>query len=269
VQTGRWCLNRVFLSDRVRWFLQRSIAIALAVILMTQAATLTAAQDLLPQPDEILPTLQAHPLPVSLTQWQPIQLDDYFSQITATPAGYLMWSEFPIRVFIEPISASEPATPRAQEWILAVTHAVQEWNLYLPLIIVEDLEAANITIWRRSPPLNLSRAAGGITELRARSAQTRYELLIDRRSTPAILTHRLQILLRPSQTAAYIQAAARHELGHALGIWGHSPLATDALYFSQVRTPSAISSRDINTLKRIYEQPTRLGWSVEPVSMNH
>ena len=35
---------------------------------------------------------------------------------------------------------------------------------------------------------------------------------------------------------------------------------TDVLYFSQVRNPPAISARDVNTLKRVYEQPTRLGW---------
>jgi predicted Zn-dependent protease len=34
------------------------------------------------------------------------------------------------------------------------------------------------------------------------------------------------------------------------------------MYFSQVREPPPISARDINTLKRIYQQPTRLGWPV-------
>jgi predicted Zn-dependent protease len=248
--------------------LATTLAIILATVLIAQATTRIMAQDLPPQLDEILPTLQPHPLPLSLAQWQPVQSDNYFSQISSTPVGYLVWSEFPIKVFIEPTSENEPATNHAQEWILAATRAVQEWNLYLPLMIVEDSEVADITIWRRSPPL-ISRAAGTDIDLRARSAETRYELFIDRLSTPAILAHRFQILLRPGQTATYLQAAARHELGHALGIWGHSPLQTDALYFSQVRSPSAISSRDINTLKRIYEQPTCLGWSVEPVSMNH
>ncbi|MFN4955672.1 MAG: peptidase, partial [Aphanizomenon sp.] len=34
------------------------------------------------------------------------------------------------------------------------------------------------------------------------------------------------------------------------------------MYFSQVRNPPFISVRDVNTLKRVYEQPTGLGWSV-------
>jgi len=47
-----------------------------------------------------------------------------------------------------------------------------------------------------------------------------------------------------------------------LGIWGHSLLQTDIMYFSQVRKPPFISIRDVNTLKRVYEQPTSLGWSI-------
>ncbi|MFM6754387.1 MAG: peptidase, partial [Dolichospermum sp.] len=77
-----------------------------------------------------------------------------------------------------------------------------------------------------------------------------------------ILYHRFTILLSPSQTGEYVLSAARHELGHALGIWGHSLSPTDTMYFSQVRNPPLISVRDVNTLKRIYEQSTSLGWSV-------
>jgi len=72
----------------------------------------------------------------------------------------------------------------------------------------------------------------------------------------------MTIYIRPDQAIEYLQAAARHELGHALGIWGHSPQPTDALYASQVRNPAKISARDLNTLKRVYEQPTRLGWEM-------
>lgn len=262
LQMGHWGWNRGFQRNRVRLFLQRSIAVVIVVLI--EAASLTAAQDLLPQSDEVLPALQPHSLPTSLVEWRSIQSDDYFSQISPTPAGYLVWSRFPIKIFIQPASEHDPIA-RTQEWISAVDDAVQEWHTYLPLTIVEAPEAADIVVWRRSPPLR-SRVVGVTTELRARSAETRYELFVDRVSVPAILAHRCQILLRPGQTATYIRAAARHELGHALGLWGHSPSETDALYFSQVRNPALISARDINTLKRIYQQPTRLGWSVEPIS---
>jgi len=206
---------------------------------------------------ETLPSPQIHSLPPSLARWQSsAQMGDYFSEIRSVEVGYLIWSHFPITVYIEP--ATHLASDRSQEWTEAVARAVHEWAVYLPLEIVDSSESVDIAIWRRSPSLRIEQDRSP----RARSAETRYEIYIDRRVSPAILSHHFTILLRPSQTTAYIQAATRHELGHALGIWGHSPLETDALYFSQVRNPPPISPRDVNTLKHIYEQPTRLGWPV-------
>lgn len=193
-----------------------------------------------------------HPLPPTLAQWQDqTNSGDYFSQVTPTQVGYLIWSKFPVRVYVETPKAVN--TPQAQTWVNSVLQAVAEWNNYLPLKVVEQPEIADIKILRKAPPLEIS-PIGNIP--RARSAEARYELY----TSSNILCHRFTILLSPSQTGNYIQAAIRHELGHALGIWGHSQLQTDALYFSQVRQPPPISPRDVNTLKRIYEQPTSLGW---------
>ncbi|MCC5609053.1 peptidase [Nostoc sp. CHAB 5834] len=193
-----------------------------------------------------------HPLPPTLAQWQDrTNSGDYFSQVTTTPVGYLVWSQFPVRVYVElPISISEK---QAQAWVNGVLQGVQEWSNYLPITIVKHPEIADITIARKAPPLQIS---PGSNITRARSAQTTYELYTSNK----VLFHRFTILLSPSQTGEYLIAAARHEFGHALGIWGHSPRQTDALYFSQVRNPSPISTRDVNTLKRVYEQPTNLGW---------
>ncbi|MBN3887872.1 MAG: peptidase [Nostoc sp. JL31] len=198
--------------------------------------------------------LKPHPLPTTLAQWQDnTNSGDYFSQITTTQVGYLVWSQFPIRVYVEPPKAI--SKEQAKAWVNGVLQGVQEWSTYLPLTVVEQPEIADITIARKAPPLQIS---PGSNIPRARSAQTTYELYTSNK----VLSHRFTILLSPSQTGEYLIAAARHEFGHALGIWGHSPLQTDALYFSQVRNPPPISPRDVNTLKRVYEQPTTLGWSL-------
>ncbi|YAF93796.1 MAG: peptidase [Nodularia sp. CChRGM 3473] len=199
-------------------------------------------------------TPKAHPLPSTLAQWQDnLNNGDYFAQVATTQVGYLIWSQFPIQVYVElPKAVSDT---QAQAWVNGVLQAVKEWNAYLPLKVIEQPDIADITIVRKAPPL-LIPCGGHIP--RARSAETRYELY----TRNNILSHRFTILLSPSQTGVYLQAAARHELGHALGIWGHSSLQTDALYFSQVRNPPPISPRDVNTLKRVYEQPTSLGWPI-------
>jgi predicted Zn-dependent protease len=144
--------------------------------------------------------------------------------------------------------------------------AVEEWSVYLPLEVVLEPAGADISILRSRPPLQASfnSETGKFNIPRARSAETRYEFYLRQGIDTAqdILFQRFTIQLSPDQADNYTLATARHELGHALGIWGHSPLETDTMYFSQVSNPPPISTRDINTLKRVYEQPTRLGWSL-------
>lgn len=211
-----------------------------------------------------LPAPQTHALPATLAKWQDASNSgDYFSEVKPTPLGYLVWSQLPVKVYVAypPSSESSSSAEQAQQWMSAVLQAVQEWAVYLPLRVVEQPETADITISRTQPSVRASfnRKTGEFQLPRARSAETRYEFYVN---SKGLLSHKLTIQLSPTQTGKYIQAAARHELGHALGIWGHSPVETDALYFSQVRNPPAISPRDVNTLKRVYQQPTQLGWSL-------
>lgn len=205
---------------------------------------------------ENLPPLKVHPLPVTLAEWQDLNHSgDYFDRVEVQDVGYLLWWRFPIRVYVEdsqnnPRSGVVEPYHRSRDWVKTVLDAVWEWDAYLPLEVVDNSEVADIKIFNKQPPLEPG-------NLRARSAETRYQLYRDENG---VLSHRFTIWLSPTQVGKYIPAAARHEFGHALGIWGHSPVSNDVMYFSQVAEPPPISTRDINTLKHIYLQPTRLGW---------
>ncbi|KAM3098357.1 peptidase [Phormidesmis sp. 146-12] len=204
----------------------------------------------------LLPAPQVHPLPRTLAQQGDRSQGDYFDQIQKTQPEYLVWSQFPIAVYIEPVTDGDK---RAQAWVKAVQTAIQEWTVFLPLQTVSEPDQADIQVLRSSIPLR----SQNLRTARVRSAETRYELYTKQISnSSAILAHRCTVIVKPNQAIDYVLASARHELGHALGIWGHSPLQTDALYFSQVRNPPLISPRDVNTLKRVYEQPTRSGWPI-------
>ncbi|MGI0490234.1 hypothetical protein ACN4EG_00365 [Alkalinema pantanalense CENA528] len=216
-----------------------------------------------PAPDPTsLPELQVHPLPPPLASWND-RSGDYFDQVQSLPIGALIWSQFPVPVYVEPAKSQAE-----QVWQDQVQQAVRDWNAYLPLALTDDRTQAEIQIQRTSLPLKWTPGSREIP--RVRMAETRYELYWQKTesspvpSSPAMnqpkLCHRCTIAIRSGQPKDTLLAAARHELGHALGIWGHSPQETDVLYFSQVKHPPSISPRDVNTLKRVYEQPTRLGW---------
>jgi predicted Zn-dependent protease len=191
-----------------------------------------------------------HDLPQTLAQWNEAKtVGDYFDQVRPVKVGALVWSNLPIRVYIEPAPTGTLMKPEV--WQTAISQAVKEWQPYLSLKLVNAASEADIRVSASSPPQKHG--------ARVRSAETSYELYVGEHQT---LAHRVAVRIRPSQTSQYLTAAARHELGHALGIWGHSLNPTDVMYFAQVRTPPGISARDINTLKRVYLQPTKLGWPV-------
>jgi hypothetical protein len=49
---------------------------------------------------------------------------------------------------------------------------------------------------------------------------------------------------------AYVRRVIMHELGHALGIWGHSPNPGDVM--SEDPSPARVSIADVNTLRLAY-----------------
>lgn len=250
--------------NRWRWLKwQKFVVLAIASLLtIFILGTTILAQ---PKLSDDFPLPEIHSLPESLAKWQDkSDSGDYFNLVNRTPLGYLVWSQFPVTIFLEqPASFSNSAADkRYREWVLAVKKAIAEWNVYLPLQEIAQREEADIVVLRSQPARKAK--FNPDTQLydlpRAVTAETSYKFYL--RSNPAILAHKMKIEVSPNYAGIALLATIRHELGHALGIWGHSKNESDALYFSQVSDPCAISSRDINTLKKIYQQPTRLGWKL-------
>jgi predicted Zn-dependent protease len=243
--------------SRIKRKIVTIIAICLTCLISAQAvSSQTPDIDNLPPP-------KVHTLPQSLALWEQKNQGDYFAQIETTPLGYLVWSEFPLKVYVD----SEPpentaASQRFQEWTAAAKKAIAEWNIYLPLQEVADKVTADILVLRTSPEraVKLNPDTGLYDIPRAVAAQTNYQFYLT--EEPTAIAFRMTMEVSPNFAGVSLLATIRHEFGHALGIWGHSPEPGDALYFSQVSDPPSISARDINTLKKIYQQPTRLGWKI-------
>jgi predicted Zn-dependent protease len=239
-----------------------AIAICLIILISHQAAYSNVRSQ--PQDTSNLPPLKVHALPKFLATWQKNNQGDYFNQIESTPLGYLVWSQFPLKIYVDSVTPENTAAnQRFQQWTIAARKAIAEWNVYLPLQEVREKDIADILVLRSQPEraTKLNPDTGLYDIPRAVTAQTKYKFYLTAES--AAIAPRMTVQVSPNFTGVALLATIRHELGHALGIWGHSPKSVDALYFSQVSNPPAISKRDINTLKKIYQQPTRLGWKIQ------
>lgn len=209
-----------------------------------------------------LPPLRKYPVPALIQQAirslpAPAQTSaDYFDQIQMTHVGALLWSNFPVTVAIDPQGNDR--------WQQAVRSAVADWQPYFSLQIVEvsgpdEFESVSkqVNIAIRATRFKLTRPPGSRELPRFRAAEARYSIQFNTQSNQ--LQHQMTIALAPGQADGVLRSAARHELGHAIGLWGHSQDPSDVMYFEQVKTPPKISDRDLRTLHRVYEQQTRLG----------
>jgi predicted Zn-dependent protease len=249
----------------IAFLLRFVIAVCLMCFIPSQAVSSQP-----PDPDN-LPSLKVHTLPQSLALWEQNNQGDYFDQIETTPLGYLVWSKFPLKIYVDSVTPENTAAnQRFQQWTATARKAIAEWNVYIPLQEVQTKDTADILILRSTPTrkVKLNPETGLYNIPRAVAAQTNYEFYLTpkpeaiEKRTRRVITLRMTMEVSPNFTGTSLLGTLRHELGHALGIWGHSPKPDDALYFSQVSDPASISPRDINTLKKIYQQPTRLGWKI-------
>jgi predicted Zn-dependent protease len=188
----------------------------------------------------------------------PIARDDsdYFDAIQPIPQGYLIWPERPVQVYVEPAaSGTSAAAQQSRRWFEAVQGAIADWSPHMPLIITPDRDSAHIRVLRAMPPLRWP-AVGS----RARNAETRFRIFwrVKNDGGDRCFWQQQTVYLGDRQGSELLRGTARHELGHALGLWGHSLNPEDALYETQVGIPPQISIRDRNTLNRLNQQTTGL-----------
>lgn len=183
---------------------------------------------------------------------------NYFDRITPSPQGYLLWSDWPVQVYLEPspVELGTAAAQRQAIWQIQAEAAIADWSRYLPLEMAGEQAQAQIVILRRQPPLRWE--SGQLS--RARHGETRFRITPDRDAQgQPCLRHQQTVYVGDRQGPKQLRGTLRHELGHALGLWGHSPNPDDALYGGQIADPPEISQSDLNTLGQLYGQPTRLG----------
>ena len=165
------------------------------------------------------------------------------------PASLPRWC-----VWVEPANG-DPPDRWQKRWLSAVGAALDTWSGHLPVFRVQDPGQAHVRLLRQRPPRR--RTASG---WRASNGRSRLQLVQVRRQGVWRFEPKVSVLVSPELRAPVLQATALHELGHAFGLWGHSPDPGDAMAVHQGQDPVLkLSVRDLETLLWLRQLSTRLG----------
>lgn len=182
---------------------------------------------------------------------------DYLASVSKFTGGTVArWTNFPVLIHL-PLGS--PAN-----WHKTLQESVESWGKYIPVRVAEPSETADIEIaWiNHLPP----RALG----------QTNLEVFNGRMRVTVYLLRPSYYL--PGTSDKVLRRVTEHEVGHAIGIFGHSSDAHDLMYPMENVNPKdatkyeGITARDLNTLRKIYESnslpagfqsPHPMGWSLQ------
>lgn len=171
--------------------------------------------------------------------------ENYFKD--AVSEGLFRWplKRFPLRVYIISGEALKSYRPEYEE---AVRQSIDDWDKatlgQIGLTIVDSADQADITI---NFVDDLHAPA-----LRAEAGKAQLHSNMEGVDNASILLLTISPFPDQLMTKDFMRMIAVHEIGHALGLTGHSPYDEDVM-FPALSNQRGITSRDVATLYKLYE----------------
>ncbi len=204
---------------------------------------------------QILELLPSYPEALLPTHYV-ASASDYYQEI-AELSESRKWNSFPIKVAIGNVPEST--------WAQGAREAFDIWKEMFPLELVAETDEADIRFnWEAEPDME-SGEAGEETDW------VQFRRVGNELSGRKVAVVSVSLFRRWSKDE--MRAIVLHEMGHALGIAGHSPFKGDIMYWhvqessKRLNVPRVIyplvikslvskpSQRDLNTLIRLYNTP--------------
>ena len=188
---------------------------------------------------------------------------DYFNHITLFSDGRITrFTHSPISVYISPVIKESPYHPN-------IVYAMEKWEQVakgkIKFQVTDTSTDADIRIsWGYSNLMDVHDTRLGSAVLRRLTDKTTPTSNVDYQTEGIALKHRKNISVEvililegdehnTELSQEEMRTVCLHEIGHALGLWGHSPHPGDICYpTASAQTPS---QRDINTLLKLYNTP--------------
>jgi len=169
---------------------------------------------------------------------------DYFKE--AVSDGFFRWpaKRFPLRVLINPADKLKTYKPEYEE---AVRQAFDDWDKASggkPATVFVESGEADITVDFVD---DLHAPA-----LKAEAGKAQLTSDMDGVDKASILLLTLSPFPDQRMTRDFMRMISVHEIGHALGLVGHSPYEDDVM-FASLSAQRGISTRDVATLNKLYD----------------
>ena len=191
-------------------------------------------------------------IPNSFAQRFPISKiadNDYLGRCGMFTNGRLThFNKSTISVFIAPISVSRNLTDVYRQILI---ESFQQWEIAtgLEFSFISDKKSANIHIlWNHHRQIGGLHPHGGESVLiRPDPNGHRTEIQVE-----------IEIFVRQAKQIDFLQpedlrTILLHEIGHAIGLWGHSSKSSDIMYYQPV--VKKLSARDVATVNQLLKEP--------------